>query len=137
MRFFVALLMFLIVLPSSASSQTLEEAIQQMLAPKTFDPSVLDDDVVVLVTSGTSRRLYDGDEIAGLAANLKVSGTENTISDFKVLSKTEAGQFVSIVYSVDWKSSLGQTVTTTHLTSHEVWERQVSGWRRLFAAMAH
>ena len=134
----VAILLIAGALPSEAAAQSIEDAVKTMLNPATFDPAVIDDDAEILITSGTSRRIYDADEIDQIADELKAASAKRTeLSGFKVLNKIQAGQFVSIVYEFDWKSSAGNATTLTHLTAHEIWQRQPSGWRRLFAAMEH
>jgi hypothetical protein len=139
MRYIATLVSVGVLLNASSSpkAETLEEAVQQTLNPQTFDASVLDEDSVLMVTSGSARRLYDRDEMATLAADVKSAGVINAVSGFKVVNKTEDGASASIVYEVDWKSTQGNTIATTHLISHEIWQRQPGGWRRVFAVMQH
>jgi hypothetical protein len=114
---------------------TLEESVWNMLNPSTFEISVLDDDASIMVALGDSRTVYSRDDIQAHLTSAKASGAKFEASDFKVLSKDESDRFATITYQVTWKTTIGNTTSSTRFTSHEIWERQPSGWRRLFAAM--
>jgi hypothetical protein len=139
MRYCAVLFLFggFLISSAVAKAETLEEAVQQTIDPQKFEASVLDEDSVLMVTSGSARRLYDRDEVVTLATDVKSAGVANAVSGFKVVNKTEDGASASIVYELDWKSTQGNTIATTHLISHEIWQRQPGGWRRVFAVMQH
>lgn len=121
--------------PRASERQTLDQAVWNMLNPDTFDLTSLDDQCTVMVEVGTNRQFFTKQDIAAYLATAKAAGTKFQASNFKVLNKNETGKFGSITYQVVWKSSTGNSTTTVRLTSKEVWERQASGWVRLFAAM--
>ena len=106
-----------------------------MLDASTFDVNRLDGEASILVAHGTDRRFYTREEIAEVLDTAKKAGTKYDISGFKILHEDRTGQFASIDYRVTWQTSFKNTTVTTELLSHEIWEHDQDGWRRVFAAL--
>jgi hypothetical protein len=106
-----------------------------MLDGATFDINMLDEDASVLVAHGAEHRFYTREEIADVLGIAKKAGTKYEVSDFKILHEDTSGQFASITYRVNWRTSVGDVNMTTQILSHEIWEHQKNEWRRVFAAM--
>jgi hypothetical protein len=61
------------------------------------------------------------------------SGGTSELTDFKMLSKHEAGELVSVVYRFKSTFKMGSTVMTSELTSHDVLQKTGSGILWLFS----
>jgi hypothetical protein len=117
-------------------SPTLEETVKRMLNPSTFDLRVMDSDAsVVFASKEGSHEFYDVAKLDEIATKIKASGTKAVLSNFVVLNADHSGQFSSITYKFDWTISEKDKSKTFHLLSHEIWEHQTHGWRRLYAAI--
>jgi hypothetical protein len=118
-------------------TKTLEEEVRDALDLKKFDKSKVDDRAVVLVASRNGRHFFTRDDMENFIAHTRAKGEIYEASDFKVLNKNESdnSSFASITYEVTWKISLDNRTRSTHVAAQEIWERQIDGWHRLFAAI--
>jgi hypothetical protein len=119
----------------NAQEKTIEQAIQEKIDLNSINSSDFADEAGILVVSGQSREVYDKNKIDSLIAAARSDGTNIEARDFAVISKSETGRFVSIVYRVTLTHTQGNTVVTSRNLSHEIWEHGPSGWRELFGAI--
>jgi len=106
-----------------------------MLDSTSFDVNMLDKEASILVVNGDQHRFYTREELADVMELAKKVGTKYQVSDFKILHEDVSGKFGSITYNMAWKTSIGDKETTVRILAHEIWERQPSGWCRVFAAL--
>jgi hypothetical protein len=120
----------------ASDGRSLEDAVRENLDWAKFDKTKLDDHALVVVASGAGRRVFTRDNIEAFHVDAQKENRSYLISKFKVLKKDESSKsrFATITYQVTWNVSGGST-KTIDLVSREVWERQIDGWHRLFAAM--
>lgn len=121
-----------------AAERAFEDEVRDSLGSAKFDKTKLDDNVRIVVSSGSGRRFFTRENIENFHADAQEKGEAWEPSNFKVLKKDVLpdSRYASITYEVTWKLSTGRKPTnSTHLVSREIWEHQVDGWHRLFAAM--
>ena len=89
------------------------------------------------MASQSGRRIFTKDNIEQFIAHTREKGEKYEPSGFKVLSNDESDtvRFATITYEVTWHVSIDNNTRSTHVVSHEIWERQIDGWHRLAAAM--
>ena len=90
---------------------------------------------VVFVPQNGTRKIYNADNLEAIVAKIKASAVKTELSHFQVLNSDQSGQFCSITYKFDWSIADKEHPQLLHLLSHEIWERQTFGWRRLYAAI--
>ncbi len=120
----------------ASDGRSLEDAVRENLDWAKFDKTKLDDHVLVVVASGAGRRVFTRENIEAFHVDAKKEKRSYTTSAFKILKKDESSKsrFATITYQVTWDVSGGAN-KKLQLISREVWERQIDGWHRLFAAM--
>jgi hypothetical protein len=116
---------------------TLESAVREMSDFSRFDGTKLDDHTTVVVSSGGGRRFFNKEDIEAFHADAKRNGDSYTSTALNILSKEEPSNchFASISYEVSWNISVGNKLQAVRVHSQEIWERQIDGWHRLFAAI--
>lgn len=122
---------------TSSSERAFQDLVRSSLGSNNFVPTRLDDHTVVLVSSSSGRRFFSRQNIETFQADAKARGETYEASDFKALDteESEKSRFASITYDVTYKVSKGNKTTLVHVRSHEIWERQVDGFHRLFATI--
>lgn len=117
--------------------RTLEQEVRDTLDFTKFDKNKFDDHSAVLVAAEGGRRFFTRDDSEQFISHAREKGEVYKASDFTLIDKNESdkSRFATITYGVTWKVSLDNQTRLMHVTSHEIWERQIDGWHRLFAAV--
>lgn len=125
--------------PSASKDPSLEKAVMEDLDFSAFDSTKLEDHLSVAVSSNEGRRFFNRESIEAFHQDAQTRKITYTTSNFKVLWEDEPPDchYASISYEVTWhaKNSAGVEETLTRSHSQEIWERQVDGWHRLYAAI--
>jgi hypothetical protein len=139
----IALLVLIAVLgcpggPTAADERVLEDAVRENLDWSKFDRTKLDDHLVVLVAGGGGRQFFTRENIERFHADAKKNAVTYQASGFKIVKKDESNssRYASVTYEVTWTMSSPQKkAETIQVVCREIWEHQVDGWHRLFAAV--
>jgi len=119
----------------SSNDPSLDSAVRKLLYASTFDVNLLDKEASVLVAHGADHRFYTREEIAEVLETARKAGTKYDVSGFKITHEDISDQFASVDYRVTWRTSVKDATVSTDLVSHEIWEHDGDGWRRVFAVL--
>ena len=121
----------------SASAESLVDAVKREVNFESFDKSRLDDHLSIVVATAATRHFFSRADVESFHEDAKAKHETYTTSNFKViqLEETPKSRYASITYSVDINVPNNGEVNSTHMIAHEIWERHLDHWYRLFAAM--
>ncbi|MEO7851492.1 MAG: hypothetical protein ABIR94_04435 [Rubrivivax sp.] len=112
---------------------SVEEFIQHTANIQTMDAGMLHLNVTIIQYQGTNAMMANKQQYLQQLKQIKASGGTSELTDFKMLSKQEAGEFVSVVYRFKSTFKMGSTVMASDLTAHDVLQKTPSGFLLLFS----
>jgi len=125
--------------PDLPPAKTLEQTVRETLDFSKFDPNSLDEHLVIVSSSSEGRHYFARQDLSDFVQHAETKGEKYEVKAFKVLEKDaelDGSSFATITYQVTWEISLdGKTTNSVDEICHEIWEREVDGWHRLFAAI--
>ena len=119
-------------LPSMAAADKLETLLRNSLDPRTSDATVIDPQFKGLGVSGSSRMFLNKRQAVASVRQARKVVSDFTITDFKILNRTSAGGFTSVVYKYQVRARFGQSTLVSRGVAHEIWENRNGRWFVLF-----
>jgi hypothetical protein len=124
----------LALLAGPARAEDIETVIQKLADPRTADMGVVDENFVGTSIAEGKRIQLNHDQLVKLMKEGQAAITSYTIKKFTMLSKTEDGPFVSVVYEILCDYTIEKRPVSEKLTAHEIYERQGDGYKLLYGA---
>jgi len=122
------------LLPASAHAEDIETVIQKLADPRTADLRLIDENFFGTSIAEGRRVQLDHDQLIKLMKQGQASISSYTIKKFTMLSKTEDGPFVSVVYEILCDYTVEKRSISEKLTAHEIYERQGETFKLLYGA---
>jgi hypothetical protein len=113
----------------------LEAVVRENADPASFELHRTDEDALMLVGAGSTRRLFGYSDLERFADARHSEISPTSLESFRVLDVSESARYGSIEYEVAWKYEAERRPLSMRAIVHEVWERQGGGWVRVFSAM--
>jgi len=86
-----------------------------------------------LIFVGGEARSFDASQMLNLHQTMKSMGAKAEILDFKILSKQETGDIVSVVAQAKVRPRVGASETVGQTVSHEILLNQGGRWISVFS----
>ena len=128
LRIFAILTLCAFASPSIATADQLEDILLQNLDPRTFSGRTFDDNSRILAVTGSARLFINKAQGVAMTAQIKRALSDYKLRSFKVLARTDAGVFTSVVYEAEARMKLGRTTIESRVIAHKIWENRSGRW---------
>ncbi len=125
---------FLILASGVAKAEDLVTLLRKNSDPQTFDINTIDENFQGLSISSGQRVLIDRQRIAEAIAAARTAMKDYKLKSLKIISKTEAAPFITVVYETENEFTLGNATMSEKIISHEIYEVKGDSYKLLYGA---